>query len=449
MATINLNPPANYSQPALPTRPNGGWVMNCLDYQVVTKSDGWNQDQTKRLNEYQGGLDFGANYAALAVPYENLTKYTNYVTDARTKGLKIWHRSHWNAWQGDNSVGSVTSITRSSNTATVTTSTSHLLATGNTVVISGANETDYNGEYTITVVDATTFTYTVANSPTTPATGTIKWRFGRQTYLDKTYDFIVSNPTLFADGDFFTCAVECNNADGDSNYTFRSNGKSNGSFDFTKYNQFLKDQVTYANAGFLAIGKSVRTNLLSFTISLMNLNGQTLPASGDGGNPSGLGDSDLVTYFDGMFCTDQYEPNTKRSTDNYGQIYSADLDAIHAAFPSCKIVIGEWGYPTNDQLDDTEQFAVFNQVVNTLQSKSWIPMVNFWTHMGSNTASIFTDSSGTFVEYQKQTPYAMKRAFTDGNAAFGKRSNLTSSRSATAARTASGTRPSSGSRPVL
>ncbi len=68
----------------------------------------------------------------------------------------------------------VSSITRSSTTATVTTSASHLLVTGNQVSISGATQTDYNITATITVTGATTFTYEVANSPTTPATGTIR-----------------------------------------------------------------------------------------------------------------------------------------------------------------------------------------------------------------------------------------------------------------------------------
>lgn len=75
---------------------------------------------------------------------------------------------------------SVTSITRASNTATVTTSTAHGLTTGYWVTISGATQTDYNGVYQVTVTGATTFTYTVANTPATPATGT---KTSRRTYI--------------------------------------------------------------------------------------------------------------------------------------------------------------------------------------------------------------------------------------------------------------------------
>ena len=67
----------------------------------------------------------------------------------------------------------VTSISRSSSTATVTTTSPHGLATGNQVRVTGADQSDYNIVATITVTGASTFTYTVANAPATPATGTI------------------------------------------------------------------------------------------------------------------------------------------------------------------------------------------------------------------------------------------------------------------------------------
>lgn len=67
---------------------------------------------------------------------------------------------------------SVTSITRVGTTATVTCN-SHGYTAGNTVTIVGANETAYNGTFTISNVTTNTFDYTVAGSPATPATGTI------------------------------------------------------------------------------------------------------------------------------------------------------------------------------------------------------------------------------------------------------------------------------------
>lgn len=68
---------------------------------------------------------------------------------------------------------SVSSITRSSSTATVTTSTAHDFVTNDSVTITGATETEYNGKFRITRTGSTTFTYTVTGTPSTPATGTI------------------------------------------------------------------------------------------------------------------------------------------------------------------------------------------------------------------------------------------------------------------------------------
>ena len=66
----------------------------------------------------------------------------------------------------------VANLTRSSTTATATV-TAHGYTTGDQVNIRGADQNDYNGDFLVTVVDADTFTYTVAGSPATPATGTI------------------------------------------------------------------------------------------------------------------------------------------------------------------------------------------------------------------------------------------------------------------------------------
>ena len=67
----------------------------------------------------------------------------------------------------------LTSLTRSGSTATATVSGGHGFTDSVVVRIAGAAQADYNGDHRITVVNSTTFTYTVANSPVTPATGTI------------------------------------------------------------------------------------------------------------------------------------------------------------------------------------------------------------------------------------------------------------------------------------
>jgi head-tail adaptor len=69
----------------------------------------------------------------------------------------------------------VVSVTRSGTTASVTTDTAHGFTSGDYVKITGADQSAYNGEkLRATVTSSTGFTYQVAGSPTTPATGTIR-----------------------------------------------------------------------------------------------------------------------------------------------------------------------------------------------------------------------------------------------------------------------------------
>lgn len=72
----------------------------------------------------------------------------------------------------DQSVG-ISSLTRSGSLVTAVFASAHNLGSGISVTISGANETEYNGTFTITATSATEVTYTIATTPSTPATGTI------------------------------------------------------------------------------------------------------------------------------------------------------------------------------------------------------------------------------------------------------------------------------------
>jgi len=97
----------------------------------------------------------------------------------------------------------ITSITRTGTTATVTTSAPHGYSTGNTVQITGANQTAYCGTKTITVTGgagSTTFTYTVSGSPTTPATGDLRHSIisGTNSWLELLRANTVKNSQLIA-----------------------------------------------------------------------------------------------------------------------------------------------------------------------------------------------------------------------------------------------------------
>ncbi len=64
-------------------------------------------------------------------------------------------------------------ISRVGTTATAATASAHNIANGVNVIISGADQAEYNGTFIAVVISSTEFTYEVTGSPITPATGTI------------------------------------------------------------------------------------------------------------------------------------------------------------------------------------------------------------------------------------------------------------------------------------
>ena len=83
----------------------------------------------------------------------------------------------------------VVTLTSVGTTATATV-TAHGFGTGTSVVITGAVQTPYNGNYVITVTGINTFTYTFAGSGTSPATGTIRVSLANPLYIlgEKSFD---------------------------------------------------------------------------------------------------------------------------------------------------------------------------------------------------------------------------------------------------------------------
>lgn len=112
-------------------------------------------------------------------------------------------------------VGDLTSV---GTTATVAMSDTSTLVDGGIVTVSGATQTEYNGDYTITnIVGNTSFDYIFAGSSTSPATGTIVINFGiTQTQIDAlagNSQFLFDPGTAFAGypfaGSFRSAVLQC------------------------------------------------------------------------------------------------------------------------------------------------------------------------------------------------------------------------------------------------
>jgi len=72
----------------------------------------------------------------------------------------------------------ISSITRVTTTATLTTAANHNLTTGTFVTVSGATPAEYNGTFSITVTTPTAFTYTMLATPSGSATVVGSYKVG-------------------------------------------------------------------------------------------------------------------------------------------------------------------------------------------------------------------------------------------------------------------------------
>src|SRR3990172_2599927 len=139
------------------------WSLNSVHTQEAASgsynAQGYELD-FNNLNAHRGEADGGAG---LSAPVSYGLSITGAGTFRSTAALGIYG----NGFYGD---GTITSITRSGTTATVTTTGSTTYPTGLDVTITGAEQAEYNGSHTITVINPTTFTYVVSGSPATPAT---------------------------------------------------------------------------------------------------------------------------------------------------------------------------------------------------------------------------------------------------------------------------------------
>ena len=93
----------------------------------------------------------------------------------------------------------ISTITRVGTLATLTTASSHGLATGKQVSITGCTPSEYNGVYTITVVNSTSFTYTMSAVPASSATTVGSYEIGITTPVNTLMNYTeIGGYKLFA-----------------------------------------------------------------------------------------------------------------------------------------------------------------------------------------------------------------------------------------------------------
>lgn len=249
--------------------------------------------------------------------------------------------------ENNSSTVNVSSITRSGSIATVTCSSNHNIGNGQPAVIAGANQADYNGSFIITKVSDTVFTYTVANSPVTPATGTITAGFG---------------DSVFSDGYAFLPATGGGVTD--------------------NYQQLFNDLITVSNNAFSLIGKNIKTGFSANNYSEIN---------------SGWIPGALFTGA-GRIAVDYYGTN-----HTPGEMYN---DLVNAYKNKGNLIIDheEWSDYWNGALDQTtrtDYLVNFYNMLSQLLLDGVYDMLNYWGGwVGGTGEGILTDlSSGGTYKY--------------------------------------------------
>lgn len=139
---------------------------------------GVNDNVIVQFSEVSGGTDLEDNpdYRVRVLnAYQNPISHFNQ-SDIISEAKKVPGVTRVFVYGSGDSYGdalSITSINRSGQVATVVTATAHGLENCMNVTVIGADQTDYNITARILVINSTTFCYIVANSPTSPATGTM------------------------------------------------------------------------------------------------------------------------------------------------------------------------------------------------------------------------------------------------------------------------------------
>ncbi len=177
----------------------------------------------------------------------------------------------------------------------------------------------------------------------------------RQEHVGLTRNFILNNPTLFADGDIFTPCAECENG---------GPGDPRQTGDVVLYRQFLIAEKNTSSQAFLQIGKNVQAGYFSmnFDVARMIMDQPTAAAVG------------------GVVVIDHYVKSPKQ--------LAADVQII-AGQSGGQVILGEFGAPIpdiNGQMNDQQQADWINQALSWLSGLPEVDGVNYWTSFGGSTA---------------------------------------------------------------
>ena len=192
-------------------------------------------------------------------------------------------------------------------------------------------------------------------------------------HIQKTAEFIRSNPNLFTDGDIFTPAPEAEN--GGPFYPMDSSK-------LDTYASFLKSEDTVVGNVFGGINKKV-------TVNWFSMNGELAKQ---------LFTEDIVNDLGGVVTLDHYikEP----------QEMGAYIKYFHDLYKA-RVVVGEFGAPIpqiNGTMSEEEQAEFIGRVLHELyENHSIVSAVNYWDLYDGPTALLNQDGSLRSVAHVLQS----------------------------------------------
>jgi carboxypeptidase family protein len=191
-------------------------------------------------------------------------------------------------------------------------------------------------------------------------------------HIQMTYDFIRSNPSLFADGDIFDACPECDMAG------YWPEKASDGA-----YTDFIKQETASNAAAFKSIGKNVTTNITSVI----------------GGHAKTIMDQSTVDALKGVVSIDHYVPDVATM--------SAYINYFNTTFQA-KTMVAEFGAPIpdiNGDMTEGQQASFVDSILNDLYvQKNMVVGLNYYVLNNGSTALINNDGS-------KREVYTVLRAY--------------------------------------
>jgi hypothetical protein len=180
-------------------------------------------------------------------------------------------------------------------------------------------------------------------------------RMGPEEHKTRTRDFILSNKSLFEDGDIFSSCPECENGPKVDIHV---------ESDVNQHREFLLQEYQIAKTAFKEIGKDVDANYYSMNYDLAKV----------------MMDPQTTQEFDGVVVVDHYV------TDPHA--LAKDMEQI-ADQSGGTVMLGEFGAPIpdlNGEMTPEDQKQWLEEALGDLVKVKQLKGVNYWVNTGGTTA---------------------------------------------------------------